>query len=133
VRYTAIALPQRLMPAAAAPSPANGPDSAINFLMAEARLDRTKKSILLSSGKEFVFWSTPLVAAERTRAQEDAKSESTEAYILMLLVQKATYESGEPMFNKGHIRDLETSVREVDLQNIELAMLKTEKELDPKD
>ena len=133
MRYTAIAPPQRLMPAATAPSPTNGPDSAINFLMAEARLDRTKKSILLSSGKEFVFWSTPLVAAERTRAQEDAKSDATEEYILMLLVQKATYENGEPMFNVGHIRNLKTAVREVDLQNIELAMLKAEKELDPKD
>ena len=48
---------------------------AIDRLRKAANLTPTKKTVELSDGTTFELWRTPLVAAERERAQKAAKSE----------------------------------------------------------
>lgn len=107
--------------------------SAIEILKAAARLDRVKKVIVLNDGTEFEFWCKPLVAAERERAQKDAGTTETNAFILQLLINKCTDEHGQRLFTAAHIADLKNEVREEDLQKVELAMLNPEEgAVDPK-
>jgi hypothetical protein len=106
---------------------------AIDILKAAARLDRVKKVVVLNDGTEFEFWCKPLVAAERERAQKDAGTAETNAFILQLLVNKCTDENGTKLFSIADIPDLKMAVREADLQLVELAMLNPEEALaDPK-
>jgi hypothetical protein len=122
------------MPAAANESPfASKGDRAIDIFMAAARLDRVKKCITLNDGTEFEFWVSPLVAAERERAQKDAGTAETNAFILQLTVQKVTDENGVRLFSIADIPNLKMKVREEDLQKLELAMLNPdEATIDPK-
>ena len=106
---------------------------AIDRLKAAARLDRVKKVVTLNDGTDFEFWCKPLVAAERERAQKDAGTTETNAFILMLLVNKCTDENGTKLFTVADIPDLKMAVREEDLQKVELAMLNPDEALaDPK-
>lgn len=116
--------------AAANQSPfASNGNRAIDKLKAAARLDRVKKVVELNDGTEFEFWCKPLVAAERERAQKDAGTTETNAFILQLLVNKCTDESGTKLFSIADIPDLKMAVRESDLQAIELAMLNPDEAL----
>ena len=106
---------------------------AIDRLKAAARLDRVKKVVTLNDGTDFEFWCKPLVAAERERAQKDANTTETNAFILQLLVNKCTDENGNKLFTIADIPDLKLAVRESDLQSLELCMLNPDEGLaDPK-
>lgn len=99
---------------------------AIDRLKRAANLVRMRKVVILNNGDEFEFFHTPLTAAERERAQKDAKTDDTNAFVLQLLINKALDENGNRMFTAGDIPDLKHAVRDEDLQKLELAILSNE-------
>lgn len=107
---------------------------AIDRLRKAANLTPTKKTVELSDGTTFELWRTPLVAAERERAQKAAKSEDATAFALQLLIQKATDGNGTKLFSAAEIDVLKNEVRDTDLQALMLAILSSdeETEIDPK-
>ena len=106
----------------------------IDKLKKAARLEPSKKEIVLESGDEVVMYVTPLTAAERERAKKDARSEDPGAFALQLLIKKAKDSNGVPLFSPGDIADLKNAVRDSDLQKLMLAILggDEEEELDMK-
>ena len=109
------------------------PVRAIDRLKKAASLEPVKKVVNLSDGSEFEMWVTPLVAAERERAQRNAKSDDANAFALQLLIAKALDESGNKLFSAGEIDVLKNEVKDKDLQALMLAILTDDAEpLDPK-
>jgi hypothetical protein len=110
------------------------PLRAIDRLRKAANLTPIKKVVDLSDGTTFEVWRTPLVAAERERAQKAAKSEDANAFALQLLIQKATDENGIKLFSAAEIDVLKNEVRDSDLQSLMLAIISDdeEAEVDPK-
>lgn len=107
----------------------------IDKLKKAARLEPSKKEVVLESGDEVVMYVTPLTAAERERAKKDARSEDPGAFALQLLVKKAKDSNGTPLFSPGDVADLKNAVRDSDLQKLMLAVLgvdEEEEELDMK-
>ena len=107
----------------------------IDKLKKAARLEPSKKEIVLESGDEVVMYVTPLTAAERERAKKDARSEDPGAFALQLLIKKAKDSNGTPLFGPGDVADLKNAVRDSDLQKLMLAVLgvdEEEEELDMK-
>jgi len=106
---------------------------AIDRLRRAANLEPVKKVVILSDGSEFVMWARSLVAAERERAQRNAKSDDANAFALQLLIDKALDETGARLFNAGEIDVLKNEVRDKDLQALMLAILTDDAEpIDPK-
>jgi hypothetical protein len=99
---------------------------ALDQLKKAANLLPTKKVVTLSDGTEFAFYSTPLTMAERERAQKDANSDDANAFALQLLIKKAQDASGQQMFKPGEIAELKNEVRDEDLQNLMVALIKNE-------
>lgn len=95
----------------------------IDKLTKAARLEPSKKEVLLDSGEEVVMYVSPLTAAERERAKKDARSEDPGAFALQLLIKKAKDSSGRPLFNPGDVAVLKNEVRDSDLQKLMLAVL----------
>jgi hypothetical protein len=113
--------------------PASTPMRPIDRLCKAANLEPTKKQVLLSDGTIFEFWSSPLTAGQRERAQKNAKSDDANAFALQLLIEKATDELGNKLFKPGEIDVLKNEVRDKDLQNLMLAVLTDDQEpIDPK-
>ena len=109
------------------------PVRAIDRLKKAANLEPTKKVVTLSDGSEFEMWVTPLTAAERERAQRQAKSDDANAFALQLLIAKALDENGNKLFAAGEIDVLKNEVKDKDLQALMLAVITDEaEELDPK-
>jgi hypothetical protein len=109
------------------------PIRAIDRLKKAANLEPTKKVVTLSDGSEFEMWVTPLTAAERERAQKQAKSDDANAFALQLLIAKALDENGAKLFNAGEIDVLKNEVKDKDLQALMLAILTDDSEpIDPK-
>lgn len=107
----------------------------IDKLKKAARLEPSKKEVVLESGDEVVMYVTPLTAAERERAKKDARSEDPGAFALQLLIKKAKDSNGTPLFGPGDVADLKNAVRDSDLQKLMLAVLgvdEEEEELDMK-
>lgn len=102
---------------------------ALDQLKKAANLVPTKKVVILHNETEFEFWSTPLTMAERERAQKDAKSEDAGQFALQLLIQKAQDSTGQKLFKPGEIAELKNEVRDEDLQNLMLALIKNENEI----
>jgi hypothetical protein len=100
----------------------------IDKLKKAARLEPSKKEIVLESGDEVVMYVTPLTAAERERAKKDARSEDPGAFALQLLIKKAKDSNGTPLFGPGDVADLKNAVRDSDLQKLMLAVLGADKE-----
>jgi len=96
---------------------------AIDRLKKAANLKPTRRTIVLSDGSEFEFWSKPLTMAEREKAQKDAGTDDVNQYALQLLVAKAQDEKGSRLFSPGDIADLKNSTRDEDVQAMMLAML----------
>ena len=93
----------------------------------------TKKTVTLTNGDLFEFWSTPLTMAERERAQKDAKSDDINQFALQLLVLKAKDDGGGRMFGPGDIALLKNDVRDDDLQQLMIAIMQEpEEEIDMK-
>ena len=99
------------------------PIRAIDRLKKAANLEPTKKVVTLSDGSEFEMWVTPLTAAERERAQRQAKSDDANAFALQLLLAKALDESGNKLFAAGEIDVLKNEVKDKDLQSLMLAVI----------
>ena len=109
------------------------PIRAIDRLKKAANLEPTKKVVTLSDGSEFEMWVTPLTAAERERAQRQAKSDDANAFALQLLIAKALDESGNKLFSAGEIDVLKNEVKDKDLQSLMLAVITEDDEpIDPK-
>ena len=106
---------------------------AIDRLRKAANLEPVKKVVTLSDGTDFEMWVTPLTAAERERAQKQAKSDDANAFALQLLLAKALDENGAKLFNAGEIDVLKNEVKDKDLQALMLAVLTDDAEpIDPK-
>ncbi|MGA1785105.1 MAG: hypothetical protein ACO39R_06980 [Pontimonas sp.] len=110
------------------------PLSAIDRLRKAANLEPVKKTVILSDGSEFDMWVSPLTAAERERAQRQAKSDDANAFALQLLVNKALDDTGKKLFSAGEIDVLKNEVKDKDLQALMLAILTDDEAeaLDPK-
>ena len=80
------------------------------------------------------MWVSPLTAAERERAQRQAKSDDANAFALQLLVNKALDDAGKKLFSTGEIDVLKNEVKDKDLQALMLAILTDDEAeaLDPK-
>lgn len=104
------------------------PIRAIDRLKKAANLEPTKKVVTLSDGSEFEMWVTPLTAAERERAQRQAKSDDANAFALQLLIAKALDESGNKLFAAGEIDVLKNEVKDKDLQSLMLAVITDDSE-----
>ena len=113
--------------------PSSIPTRAIDRLRKAANLEPVKKVVVLSDGSEFEMWVTPLTAAERERAQRQAKSDDASAFALQLLLSKAMDESGAKLFSPGEIDVLKNEVKDSDLQSLMVAVLSDDEEpIDPK-
>ena len=98
---------------------------AIDKLRKAANLKSSRRLVVLDSGDEFEFWSTPLTMAQREKANRDAKSEDINQFALQLLLTKATDESGSRLFSPGDLAILKNEVRDDDLQKLMLAVIQT--------
>ncbi len=113
--------------------PSSIPNRAIDRLRKAANLEPVKKVVELSDGSEFEMWVTPLTAAERERAQRQAKSDDASAFALQLLIAKAMDENGTKLFSAGEIDLLKNDVKDSDLQTLMVAVLTDDEEpIDPK-
>ena len=101
------------------------PGRAIDKLRKAANLKSTRRLVVLDSGEEFEFWSTPLTMAQREKANRDAKSDDINQFALQLLLSKATDESGTKLFSPGDLAVLKNEVRDDDLQKLMLAVIQT--------
>ena len=107
---------------------------AIDRLRKAANLEPVKKEVELSDGTTFVLYHTPMVMAERERAQRNAKSDDANAFALQLLIAKAQDENGNKMFSPGEIDILKHEVKDKDLQQLMLGVLTDDDnvDMDPK-
>jgi hypothetical protein len=108
--------------------------SAIDILRNAANLKPMRKMVELNNGSVLEFWHTPLTAAERAKVNKEVASDEPGEFIMQLLIAKATNESGEKLFSRGHIASLRREVREEDLQKLQISILNNEKDqyYDPK-
>jgi hypothetical protein len=111
-----------------APAQATGPIRAIDRLRKAANFEPIKQEVLLSNGDEFVFYVTPLTAAEREKAQKDARSDNASDFAMQLLVSKALDENGEKLFRPGDIPVLKREILDEDLQKLILCALRPNSE-----
>lgn len=109
------------MSASASPST---PLRAIDRLRKAANFEPIKQEVVLSNGDEFIFYVTPLTAAEREKAQKNAKNDSANDFAMQLLIAKALDENGERLFKAGDIPVLKQEVIDEDLQKIILCVLR---------
>lgn len=107
---------------------ASGSIRAIDRLRKAANFEPIKQEVLLSNGDEFVFYVTPLTAAEREKAQRDAKSDNATDFAMQLLVAKAIDENGEKLFRPGDIAVLKREILDEDLQKLILCALRPNNE-----
>ena len=114
----------RLIKMTTSSTPASSPMRAIDRLRKAANFEPIRQSVTLADGSEFEFYATPLTAAERERAQKDAKSDSANEFALQLLINKAIDENGNKLFRSGDIPVLKREVEDEDLQKIMICVLK---------
>ena len=112
---------------ATAPIPSS-PMRAIDRLRKAANFEPIKQEVVLDNGDEFIFYVTPLTAAEREKAQKDAKSDNANDFAMQLLVAKAQDENGERLFKAGDIPVLKREILDQDLQKLILAVLRPDSE-----
>jgi len=97
--------------------------SALERLKKAANLTPTKRTVTLTDGTEFEFYSAPLTMAERERAQKMPGGEDTNGFALNLLVTKAVDDTGKRLFAAGQIAELKNDVLDADLQQMMLAII----------
>lgn len=97
---------------------------AIDILVKAANFTPIRQEVVLADGSEFIFYAAPLTAAERERAQKEAKSESANDFAIQLLLQKAMDENGQRIFRPGDIPQLKRDVENEDLDKILMCVLK---------
>jgi len=111
----------------------SSPMRAIDRLRKAANFEPIKQEIVLDNGDDFTFYVTPLTAAEREKAQKDAKSDNANDFAMQLLVAKAQDENGERLFKAGDIPVLKREILDQDLQKLILAVLRPDSEDDEAD
>lgn len=111
-----------------AATPSTGSMRAIDRLRKAANFEPIKQTVTLANGEDLDFYVTPLVAAERERAQKNAKSDSANDYALQLLILKAKDENGQPMFRPGDAAVLKQEVEDEILQQMILKVLRPNEE-----
>lgn len=97
---------------------------AIDRLRKAANFEPIKQVVTLENGDEMTFYAAPLTAAERERAQKDAKSDSAGDFAMQLLIAKALDENGQKLFKPGDIPVLKMEVEDEDLQKMILCVLR---------
>jgi hypothetical protein len=97
--------------------------SALDRLKKAANLTPTKRTVTLTDGSEFEFYSAPLTMAERERAQKMPGGDDTNGFALNLLVTKAVDDTGKRLFAAGEIAELKNDVLDADLQGMMLAII----------
>jgi hypothetical protein len=97
---------------------------AIDRLRKAANFEPIKQSVTLDNGDDLEFYVTPLTAAEREKAQRNAKSDSANDYALQLLILKAKDENGQPLFKPGEAVILKQEVPDEILQQMILKVLR---------
>jgi hypothetical protein len=107
----------------AAPSPAST-IRAIDRLRKAANFEPIRQEVTLANGDEFIFYASPLTAAEREKAQKDSKTDTANDFAMQLLIAKALDENGDKLFRPGDIPVLKREVEDEDLQKIILCVLK---------
>ena len=107
----------------AAPSPAST-IRAIDRLRKAANFEPIRQEVILANGDEFIFYASPLTAAEREKAQKDSKNDTANDFAMQLLIAKALDENGDKLFKPGDIPVLKREVEDEDLQKIILCVLK---------
>jgi hypothetical protein len=97
--------------------------TALERLKKAANLTPTKRTVTLTDGTVFEFYSAPLTMAERERAQKMPGGEDTNGFALNLLVTKAVDDTGKRLFAAGEIAELKNDVLDADLQQMMLAII----------
>ena len=110
-------------PASSAPA-SQGFGRAIDRLRKAANFEPIKQEVVLNNGDEFVFYAAPMTAAEREKAQKNAKTDSTNDFAMQLLIAKALDENGERIFKAGDIPVLKMEVEDEELQKLIMCVLK---------
>lgn len=100
----------------------------IDRLRKAANFEPIKQTVTLANGEDLDFYVTPLTAAERERAQKNAKTDSANDYALQLLILKARDENGQPMFRPGDAALLKQEVEDEILQQMILKVLRPNEE-----
>jgi hypothetical protein len=95
---------------------------AIDLLRKAANFEPIRQEVTLANGDEFVFYVSPLTAAEREKAQSTAKGNSDFGF--QLLVAKALDANGDKLFKPGDIDVMRQEVEDEDVQKIILCVLK---------
>lgn len=95
---------------------------AIDLLRKAANFEPIRQEITLANGDEFVFYVSPLTAAEREKAQSTAKGNNDFGF--QLLVAKALDGNGEKLFKPGDIDVMRQEVEDEDVQKLILRVLK---------
>lgn len=106
------------------PPTSSGFGRAIDVLAKAANFTPIKQEVVLADGTEFTFYASPLTAAQREKAQKDAKSDTTSDFAMQLLIQKALDENGERLFKAGDVARLKHDVEDEDLQKMIMCVLK---------
>ena len=109
---------------ATAPTAPTAPIRAIDRLRKAANFEPIRQCVTLADGTEFVFYCAPLTAAEREKAQKDAKSDSANDFAMQLLIAKAKDENGDRLFQSGDAPVLRQEVEDEDLQKLILCVLR---------
>jgi hypothetical protein len=110
-----------------ATTPATAPSGfgrPIDVLAKAANFTPIRQEVTLADGTEFSFYAAPMTAAEREKAQKDAKTDLTSDFAMQLLIQKALDENGEPLFKAGDIPRLKRDVEDEDVQKLTFCVLK---------
>lgn len=97
--------------------------TALDRLKKSVSMQPQRKSVELPNGEEFEFWMTPLTLAQRARAQKQAKTDDATDFALQLLGMKATYQTGEKMFDAGDIVELRNDMEASVVESLMLQLL----------
>lgn len=111
-----------------ATTPSTGSMRPIDRLRKAANFEPIKQTVTLANGEDLDFYVTPLTAAERERAQKNAKTDSANDYALQLLILKAKDENGQAMFRPGDAAVLKQEVEDEILQQMILKVLRPNEE-----
>tara|TARA_Y100001951_G_scaffold80591_1_gene68590 strand:+ start:489 stop:863 length:375 start_codon:yes stop_codon:yes gene_type:complete len=109
--------------------------SPLDRLKKASNLTPIKKTVRLSDGTNFEFWSTPLTMAEREQAMKGTKDDMN-IFALRLFIAKALFEDGRRMFQNGQIDEMRHEVSTENMDKLMVAILPNQEEaddLDPKD
>ena len=105
------------------PAPKPAANSAMAILLKAARLEPTKKLVVLNDGTPFEFWSSPLTLGKRKRAIAAAGTDELNELAIQFMIDLCRDAQGNKMFTAGMKEDLRERVREQDLILIQAAML----------